>query len=140
MRYLKVGGIMKNIFITILSLIIVLLLTSCKEGATEPNVSEQLFGAWVYQGYENDVTIMKKADGLDSSNYGFILYAGGKFLERKIEGWCGTPPISYANYDGKWKAETENILQIDVGYWGEKINYKMEIIALSSSELRYKQN
>jgi hypothetical protein len=131
---------MKNILITILSLMTVLLLTSCKEGATEPNVSEQLFGTWVYQGSENDVTIMKKADGLDSNNYGFILYAGGKFLERKNAGWCGTPPISYENYGGKWKAETENVLQIDVGYWRGKINYKMEIVTLSSTELRFKQN
>jgi hypothetical protein len=131
---------MKNILITILFLIIVLLLTSCKEGVMEPYVSEQLFGTWVYQGPENDVTIMKKADGLDPNNYGFVLYAGGKFLERKNSGWCGTPPISYENYDGKWKAETENVLQIDVGYWRGKINYKMEIITLSSTELRFKQN
>jgi len=124
-----------------------LFIIACNEELTKPivprqieklNVSEDLIGTWVFEEYEDDITVMQKLSGLDSSKYGFIIYNNGKFLERKNSGFCGTPPISYANFEGTWEAETDNELKIIVDFWGGIINCKMQIVSLTETELKFK--
>lgn len=95
-----------------------------------------LYGTWVHAGYVESMTILRKAEELDANEYGFIIYPDGRFTERKNAGWCATPPITYANYEGEWTKLSENLLEIIVGYWGGTTSYQMEIISLSSDELR----
>ncbi|MDI6765425.1 MAG: hypothetical protein QME52_01130 [Bacteroidota bacterium] len=118
---------MKRLLIGLLLLLPILYLTSCKEKATEPKSSYDIYGSWVFKGHHDSITVMQKTSGLDSNNYGFIIYPDGNFLERKNAGWCGTPPISYANYSGHWKSKETNTLKIDVGYWGGQTSYIMQI-------------
>lgn len=106
---------------------------------TQPRNSVQFIGTWVYEGYENDLTIMKRSVSLDSSRYGFIIHRDGKFLERKNAGWCGTPPIQYANFAGEWRAQADSVLSIDVDFWGGRESYNMRIVALTERELRFKR-
>jgi hypothetical protein len=81
------------------------------------------------------VSILERSPGLDSSRYGFIIRADGGFVERKNAGWCGTPPISYANFQGHWSALTDTLLDITVGYWGGSMSYQMQIIRVNEEEL-----
>ena len=49
-------------------------------------------------------------------------------IERKNIGWCGTPPITYGNYDGNWQ-EQESILNINTSYWGGSASYQWGVIS-----------
>ena len=40
------------------------------------------------------------------------------------------------SYEGEWKKLSENLLEITVGYWGGTTSYKIEIVSLSSDELK----
>lgn len=88
---------MKKLFIYLLFLLPILNLTSCKEKVSEQTSADDIFGCWVYYKQQDSINVMHKAAGLDSNNYGFIMFPDGNFLERKNAGWCGTPPIYYAN-------------------------------------------
>jgi len=134
-----------NINLTFLIVAILFLsFSSCKEEPTAPNNSERLLGAWVFKGYENensgdgDITVLQRSSGLDSSNYGFIFYTEGRLLERKNAGWCGTPPISYANFSGTWEFQSDSLIKINVGYWGGMTDYALKIVFLNRFELKVK--
>ena len=114
---------------------IFLLFSSCEKNNLSPEAGE-LEGIWIEKGYEENISIFEKAKKIDENKYGFEISEGGIFLEHKNSGWCGTPPISYANYDGTWKYESDSILVIDVGYWGGTISYKLEIVELTTNTLK----
>ncbi|MFQ6091227.1 MAG: YCF48-related protein [bacterium] len=99
-------------------------------------IFDDLYGTWVRTGYDENITILRKSEELDDNEYGFIIYPDGKFIERKNAGWCATPPITYANFEGGWKRMSQNLLDITVGYWGGITSYQMEIVSLTPGELK----
>ena len=134
---------MKNIktFLTLLILLAVFISCDDSSTITNPNLtasSKLLYGTWVYSSFDEYITTLKRTTNLDSSNYGFIFYENGSFLERKNSGWCGTPPISYSNYDGKWETAGKNFINIEVNFWGGVTNYRIEVISVSNNELKIK--
>jgi hypothetical protein len=136
---------MRIIYLILLLIMLFLLFTSCKDEPTAPINSDRLIGAWVFLGYESDVpsdggqvTILQRSGRLDSSNYGYIFYNEGKLLERKNAGWCGTPPISYANFSGTWEFQSDSLIKINVAYWGGMTDYALKIISLNRAELKVK--
>ena len=78
---------------------------------------------------------LERETELDQDKYGLIIEPSGKFTERKNSGWCGTPPITYANFDGNWEYSIDSLLNIEVEYWGGMTNYKMEILSIKDDEL-----
>ena len=109
----------------------------CMEQATEPDtIAASIVGTWVHQTAQDTVTIMQRASGLDSNNYGFIFNSDGTFVERKNSGWCGTPPITYANFSGQWKPVSRNAISINVGYWGGQTSYCLRVLSLNETDLR----
>jgi hypothetical protein len=96
---------------------------------------DDLFGTWVRAEYEEGIMTLRESEELEQDEYGFRIHPDGRFLERKNAGWCGTPPISYENYDGEWKGLSESLLEITVGYWGGTTSYRMEIVSLGSADL-----
>lgn len=129
----------RNYSTSLIAIVFVLLVASCHH-PTDPNeynhTFNDLYGTWVRTGYEYDATILRKSKKLDENEYGFVIHPDGKFTERKNAGWCGTPPIAYANFEGQWKELSENNLDVAVGYWGGTISFQMEIVSLSSEQLR----
>ena len=119
-----------------LCLACIVVASACKDQPMQPSGSDRFIGTWVLNAYEDDLTVMERSLGLDSSKYGFTLFPDGRVLERKNAGWCGTPPIAYANFSGAWKAINDTLLDVNVGYWGGRLNYKLQIVALTKSELR----
>ena len=98
--------------------------------------NEGVIGTWIENGYEGDVTLLLRGHQLDSSKYGFILKEDGSFVERKNAGWCGTPPISYKNFEGSWVALSDSLLEITVDYWGGIMTYQIRIVSLQGEELQ----
>ncbi len=134
---------MKNIKNILALILITIFAISCDDSSTITNPdligsSKLLHGTWVYDNFTDDITTLKRTVKLDSSSYGFIFFENGSFLERKSSDWCGTPPISYANFSGTWTLAGENYINISVGYWGGITNYRIEVISISDTELKIK--
>ncbi len=100
------------------------------------SLNPEIIGVWVEEGYEDDALVLNSAAELDQNKYGFVLHEDGSFVERKNSGWCATPPISYANYDGRWRALSDSLLDIVVGYWGGSVSYQIRILGLDDKQLR----
>ena len=98
--------------------------------------NEQIVGTWVEESHEDEVTLLERAERLAADKYGFTIRGDGTFIERKNAGWCGTPPISYENFEGTWEALSDSLLEITVGYWGGTMSYQMRIVFLDGQYLR----
>jgi hypothetical protein len=111
---------------------------ACEKELAKPDALGEnalIIGTWVEEGYVDDVLVLDRAGELDPGRYGFIIREDGSFLERKNEGWCGTPPISYDNFEGSWEALSDSLLEITVGYWGGTMSYQMRIVRVDSEQL-----
>ena len=125
---------MKKFIALIFLTLIELNITACLETSLEPEENKEIFGIWVEKNRDSTLTLEREAE-LDKDKYGFIIEPSGKFTERKNSGWCGTPPITYANFDGNWEYSIDSLLNIEVEYWGGMTNYKMEILSIKDDEL-----
>jgi len=114
------------------------ILLSCEK---EQSVTDQLgqnagiVGTWVEERQDTDRLWLSRSSALDPGKYGFTVKADGEFIERKNAGWCGTPPITYADYEGTWVALSDSLLEVTVGYWGGTMTYQMRVIAIDNEQL-----
>jgi hypothetical protein len=108
---------------------------SCEENA-DPVIddSELLIGYWVNPVGIDTLLKYERAVGLKEDAYSFGFKEGHSFVERKNEGWCGTPPVTLKDYQGTW-AKHDSLIDIDVPYWGGIAHYQWKIIALDNSSL-----
>ena len=126
---------MKKLVILLLTLV----MAACeKELVDTETLGENagIIGTWVENGYEDDLTLLNRANKLDPSKYGFTMEDNGSFIERKNAGWCGTPPITYDNFEGTWEALSDSLIEITVSYWGGTMTYQMRIVSLDAEDLR----
>ena len=122
----------------ILILLLVVALGSCEKEFLEADAlgdNASIVGTWVETGTQEDILHLTRQEDLDPALYGFIIGEDGSFVERKNSGWCATPPITYENFEGTWKAVSDSLLEITVGYWGGSMTYQMRIISLSGNDL-----
>jgi len=122
-------------------LMVMVLLLSCEKELMEMEAlgaNAGIVGTWIEEGYQGDTTLLKRAGKLNEVKYGFTINEDGSFIERKNSGWCGTPPISYANYDGSWEAVSDSLLNVTVGYWGGMMTYQIRVVSLQGEDLAIK--
>jgi hypothetical protein len=111
---------------------------SCEQEGTDMEALGEnagILGTWVEDSNQEDVTLFNRSDSLDPDRYGFIIRENGVFLERKNAGWCGTPPITYDNYEGSWVALSDSLLEVTVGYWGGTMSYQIRIVFVNHAQL-----
>lgn len=133
---------MKNVWIFF---IISWLSFSCGNDTPAPNLTnldgyENLLGVWEYTANEqlSDSTyaqVYQRVKTISADQPGIIFKQTGKFVSKQNAGWCGTPPISYAEYDGTFNVSDKNVLSIATKYWGGKTSYKIEVIELTNKRL-----
>lgn len=128
----------------LLFLVLPLLLISCEKDLMEVDALGQnadIIGTWVetlgVQAFvaEDGIARFDRAKDLNPDSYGFVLNADGTFKERKNAGWCGTPPISYDNFEGTWEPWSDSLLDITVAYWGGSMTYQMRIMFVEGDKL-----
>ncbi len=120
-------------------LLFVLLFIACEKESIDIEAlgeNEGIIGTWIDNGYEEDLTLLKRANILDPSKYGITIADDGSFVERKNAGWCGTPPITYENFEGSWVALSDSLIEITVAYWGGTMTYQMRIVSLDAEDLQ----
>ena len=50
-------------------------------------------------------------------------------------GWCGTPPISYCKYTGKWSKQNNDTYDLSYPFWGGTIRETWKINTLSKEKM-----
>jgi len=96
---------------------------------------DQLIGSWFNPQYNDSIVTYERSEGLVENEYGFSFKEDKTFIERKNAGWCGTPPISYADFDGTW-SKIDSIIEITVDYWGGTANYTWKIVSVDEATLK----
>src|SRR5690606_19826922 len=71
-----------------------------EESVIDPN--NPLLGTWIQIQSEENTVIYMRASRLKDDGYGLIFRADGHLVMRQIAGWCATPPVVYADYEGQW--------------------------------------
>jgi len=128
----------------LLFLLIPVLIFSCEKDSLDTealgeNIS--IIGTWVEEldislpVVEDGITRLNRSEALADLGYAFTIKEDGTFIERKNVGWCGTPPISYDNFEGSWEAISDSLLDITVAYWGGTLSYQMRIVSLEEDKL-----
>ncbi len=125
---------MKELF-KILMILAVVVFTACdKDDEKIEDDSSELVGYWINPVVNDSMIIYERADRLKDDDDGIAFNSNHEFIERKNSGWCGTPPISYSDYEGIWE-RSESIVNITVGYWGGTLEYRWEIVSVDNKEL-----
>ncbi len=119
-------------FLFIFSFIV---LVSCNEdNSLNINNSDAIIGNWINPVAVDTLTRFERSDTLKSNDYGFSIKKEQKFIERKNAGWCGTPPISYADFNGTWTMN-DSTINITVDYWGGVASYEWKLIDIDNNYL-----
>ncbi len=129
---LQLKPFMKAYFIFLL---ITLALFSCsKEDIPVQNENTELIGSWINPQYSDTLVTYTRAETLVENQYGITFENMGKLVQRQNSGWCGTPPVTTADYEGTW-TQIDSIVSITVGYWGGISTQKWKIVSLNNSKL-----
>ncbi len=67
----------------------------------------------------------------------YVFRANGSLIVRQNVGWCGTPPITYGNYNGTWKRTSDSTLSLHYEYWGGQVEAIWSIKSLNGEQMIY---
>lgn len=109
------------------------LLSSCNQ-SLNTDIS-LLYGSWANFTSNEDTITLKKSPQLLGNEYGIEFKKNGKLIESSSISWCGTPPVTYVYYEGKWSVRNSKI-NISANYWGGHYKSKWEIISIDNTTLR----
>jgi hypothetical protein len=123
---------------TILFFLLSVLFISCEKDEVNTFKSGQdlLVGSWSGQVFQDSIEIYTRTNRLPKDAYGFSIDTMGVFREHKNIGWCGTPPVAYGDFDGSWSRENDSLINIEVGYWGGTMQFKMKILSIDEHQLK----
>lgn len=117
-------------------LIVFVALISCTKETFELDAKSSLVvGKWENQSYKNDTITFTKAQEKKEYEYLIQFKTDGSLVERKNAGWCGTPPIAYADYDGNWEMK-DSIIKVSVSYWGGQAKYQWKLLSVDQNQLK----
>lgn len=129
---------MKNRGIATVMLGMALTLAACTS-TSEPDPGAEshgsLVGVWVFEDETDDgAKVYTRAAALsgERSGYEFGLHGG---LKVRTAGWCGTPPLTWANLDGLWDEVDPGLLKIRHAWRGAPRQFELEIISVSARRL-----
>ena len=123
---------MKIVFLV--SFISLALFSCSKENTFIQDGNTELIGSWINPQYTDTVVIYTRANNLVENQYGITFKSGNKLVERQNSGWCGTPPVTTADYEGTWNQEG-SLINIKVGYWGGTSIQTWKIVSLNKEIL-----
>jgi len=124
---------MKKFFKSVL--LVSLILVSCSKEEITFDPDNLLIGIWNHSEYNDNTSVYTRADEF-TDNPGYKFYSDGTLIERRNSGWCGTPPISYGDYNGTWSVLNDTLIRVNSTYWGGDISYKLDIQTVNSKTLK----
>jgi hypothetical protein len=112
-----------------------LLTFSCQKEKNYSIELDNLIGNWINPVYNDSLIIFERSGWTNIDSYCLSLKENGQLVERKNGGWCGTPPISYADFKGGWGL-VDSLITINVGYWGGTAEYKWKVVSTTADRLK----
>lgn len=121
--------------IFLLILLISFSLISCqKDENLLVNGNADLVGSWINPQYNDTIVTYDRAQNLVENQFGITFKSDNTLVERQLNGWCGTPPISTADYDGTW-TWNDSIVNIMAEYWCGTVDYTWKVKRLNDQKL-----
>jgi len=118
-------------------LFLFILIVSCSKDEFHIDPDNLLIGTWTFSAYQDDIFIFDRtSEFIDNHCYKFN--PTGTLTERKNSGFCGTPPISYADYSGTWTIINDTLIQVIVGAWSGETTYKLDLELIDSKSFKTK--
>ena len=93
-------------------------------------------GHWVYESMDEVGYEYVRDARFTKSQPGVAFLSDGKLIKRQNSGWCGTPPISYSNYDGSWEWLDDKTISMTYPFWGGTIQEQWEILEMNNKTLK----
>jgi hypothetical protein len=120
---------MKTILKTILFLLLVTTIGCSQENETIPiNASDKLIGHWINPVYTDTELQLTRASSLKDDGYGLSFLEKTQCVERS-SGWCGTPPLSFMDFQGTWtRTDSVLIMTIDNGLGLQNIKWAIKTL------------
>jgi len=121
---------MKTIIKSLLFLLIVIHIGCEKDNESIIiNESDVLIGFWINPIYNDSELKLERANSLKKNEYGISFLIESKCIERS-SGWCGTPPLTFFDFQGTWiKNDSIITIIIDNGINGlENINWRIKTL------------
>ena len=119
----------------ILLIPILFLVGGCSKDDIIIDPDNLLPGIWIFDKFDDSSYSFYRSNSF-IENHCYKFNSDGTLTERKNSGWCGTPPISYADYSGTWSAKSDTEIEINVGYWGGTMTYKFNILQVDNDSLK----
>ena len=135
---------MKTIYLLISAGILCLFSSATlhREKPADPKISTQLIGTWIPldSAMEDDGTVTySKTKAFSKDKPGISFKAHEKLTKRQNVHWCGTPPVSYDNFKGKWKQTSDSTITIFYKYWNGEASQDWLIVHLDAQQLIIRQ-
>ena len=100
---------------------------------------QNILGVWVYDHSESETRIYKKSGLFEDNKPGLAFKRNGQAIIRKNISFCGTPPITYANYSGFWKMDNDSLLSIKYLDRDRTRQMSLKVLKVDSSTLQFKR-
>lgn len=130
----------KSFFMILFS---ILMLCNCTDNnATNSDLQNfnEIIGIWVQLDYSDGIYTYQKFDAFADDRPGIEFRSDFTLIKRQNAGWCGTPPITYANFDGTWKKIADQRIELIYNYWGGLDTSEAEIITCNNALLELNWN
>ncbi len=112
----------------ILFLSLFFVLNSCVENdILTLEAGEFPLGSWTVSDWQENGFTLERADPLPENTMGYVFRRNGKLVNRTYSGWCATPPVVMADFDGKWRLQGE-VLILEMRFWGGTIFEEWKIL------------
>ncbi|EZH75249.1 hypothetical protein ATO12_00290 [Aquimarina atlantica] len=113
----------------------ILILAGSFNTVSEFDLENKLIGNWSYYSDNNESGVWTKVDKLDLTKSGLEFKEKGELIVRMNSGSCGTPPITYKNYNGTWKKISDSTLVLTHKFWGGVAKRSILIKTLNEKQL-----
>ena len=123
---------MKKLFL--LLIFVGTLLLSCNKDEIGIDKDNLLIGVWNFSDYQGNTNIYQRSHEFTNKNC-YQFNNDGTLIERKNAGFCGTPPVTYSDYEGIWSILNDTLIEINVGYWGGSTIYQLDIESVNINSL-----
>lgn len=113
----------------LLALSMIFILTSCMDQDTMTlEAGEFPLGSWTVAGWQENGFTLERINKLPENTFGYSFKRNGELINRANSGWCGTPPVITADYQGKWQVDGD-VLKVEMRFWGGNIIQEWRIIS-----------
>jgi hypothetical protein len=94
-----------------------------------------IIGTWTYSENLDDILVFDRNNEF-INNQCFRFESDGTLTERANSGFCGTPPVSYADYRGNWIPVNDTLIMVRVDSWNGWTEFKLDIESLGPGHLK----